>query len=165
MFSVLRISIGSLYSIFNLYYVTLFLDVYRLDQWWFYVGQIVYFIWNSINDPIFGWLQDRMTSAAGGRNPRHTSITIAAPAYLIAFIYPFVPLFIQDGPNRNWTLGMHFIISLCFFDGMFTWIGLAHCAWFSDISSSTQKRARVTLLVSFRVSMDFRFFATFIALF
>ena len=45
---------------------------------------------------------------------------MAAPIFLVAFIYPFVPLFVQEGANRGWTLGVHFIVSLCFFDGMFT---------------------------------------------
>ncbi len=33
MFGVLRVAINSLYAIFNLYYVTLFMDVYGLDPW------------------------------------------------------------------------------------------------------------------------------------
>jgi Na+/melibiose symporter-like transporter len=87
---------------------------------WFYIGQIVYFIWNAINDPIFGWIQDKVSALTGARAPRHQAITMAAPVFLVAFIYPFVPLFVQDGENRSWTLGVHFIVSLCFFDGMFT---------------------------------------------
>ena len=45
-------------SIFNLYRVDLFTSVYKLDASYFYVCQVVYALWNAINDPLFGWIID-----------------------------------------------------------------------------------------------------------
>ena len=40
------------------YYVDLFLNVYGVDSYWFYMAEILYMIWNAINDPLCVWLQD-----------------------------------------------------------------------------------------------------------
>ena len=53
-------SITMLHSIFMLYYVDLYVNVYRLDDSWFYFGQAVFMVWNAVNDPLFGWISDNM---------------------------------------------------------------------------------------------------------
>ncbi len=40
------------------YYVDLFLNVYGVDEYWFYASEMLYMIWNAINDPLCVWLQD-----------------------------------------------------------------------------------------------------------
>ena len=58
-------------AIFNLYYVELFLGVYGVTPGWFHAAQAVYLVWNAVNDPLFGWLQDRAGGARlAGRRQR-----------------------------------------------------------------------------------------------
>lgn len=46
-------------TFFMFYYVKVFLNVYKIDQFWFGIAQILFAIWNAINDPLFGYAQVR----------------------------------------------------------------------------------------------------------
>lgn len=72
-----------LHNVFLLYYVETFVSVYKIDKVSFWVGEVsaqpsvcvillpddvmsnlsrpqtVFLLWNSLNDPLFGWLSDR----------------------------------------------------------------------------------------------------------
>ena len=47
-----------LHNIFLLYHVDMFVSVYKIDKFSFWVGETIFLIWNSFNDPLFGWLSD-----------------------------------------------------------------------------------------------------------
>ena len=57
-------SAAALHNLFLIYYVDLFFTIYKLSKEWFYVGEIIYMIWNSINDPLFGWFININTTVA-----------------------------------------------------------------------------------------------------
>ncbi len=38
--------------------MAIFMKVYHITDFWFFTGQIVYLLWNSVNDPLFGWLMN-----------------------------------------------------------------------------------------------------------
>ena len=44
--------------------------VAKIEPRWFYVGQIIFMIWNSVNDPLFGWMSDRMQTFSFRKNSR-----------------------------------------------------------------------------------------------
>lgn len=48
-----------LHNIFILYHFDMFISVYRIDKTSFWIGEAIFLVWNSINDPLFGWLGDR----------------------------------------------------------------------------------------------------------
>jgi len=52
------------------------------------IGQILYGIWNVLNDPIFGYLQDKTKSKDGRYVPW---IKWFAPLFTVAFIIMFLP--------------------------------------------------------------------------
>ncbi|XP_042313564.1 transmembrane protein 180 isoform X2 [Sceloporus undulatus] len=55
----LSLFISILHNVFLLYYVDTFVSVYKIDKLSFWIGETVFLIWNSLNDPLFGWLSDR----------------------------------------------------------------------------------------------------------
>uniref|UniRef100_A0A673I656 Major facilitator superfamily domain containing 13A n=1 Tax=Sinocyclocheilus rhinocerous TaxID=307959 RepID=A0A673I656_9TELE len=55
----LALFISILHNVFLLYYVETFVSVYKIDKMSFWLGETVFLIWNSLNDPLFGWLSDR----------------------------------------------------------------------------------------------------------
>ncbi|XP_072477266.1 transmembrane protein 180 isoform X2 [Notamacropus eugenii] len=66
----LSLFVTILHNVFLLYYVDTFVSVYKIDKLAFWVGETVFLLWNSLNDPLFGWLSDRVflsspPSAAG----------------------------------------------------------------------------------------------------
>ncbi|MEE6523317.1 hypothetical protein FKM82_022156 [Ascaphus truei] len=52
--------ISILHNVFLLYYVNTFVSVYKIDKMSFWIGETIFLIWNSLNDPLFGWLSDRV---------------------------------------------------------------------------------------------------------
>uniref|UniRef100_A0A9L0KKJ6 Major facilitator superfamily domain containing 13A n=1 Tax=Equus asinus TaxID=9793 RepID=A0A9L0KKJ6_EQUAS len=64
----LALFISVLHNVFLLYYVDTFVSVYKINKAAFWVGETVFLLWNSLNDPLFGWLSDRQFLSS---QPRH----------------------------------------------------------------------------------------------
>eukprot|EP01137_Pigoraptor_chileana_P030823 Opistho-2@17822 len=122
-------------SIFSMYYVDLFLNVYGVSSWWFYVSQALYLVWNAVNDPLFGWIQD-MSSSPGRRQQ---AILHGAPLFAASFLVPWFDM----GAGSELLTGLHMVFALCFWDCMFTYVVLAQCALFAEISPNLEDRTRV----------------------
>lgn len=101
--------------------------------------QVVYMVWNAFNDPLFGYLQDN------SRMPclvqRRLSILYGAPFYSLAFLIPWFPW--RTYMPGDWLSGLHLMVALCAFDGMLTFVLLAQCALFAEISNQHQSRLRL----------------------
>ncbi|MCJ8746025.1 hypothetical protein PDJAM_G00137040 [Pangasius djambal] len=126
-------------SIFSFYYVKLFLNKYNISEAAFHKSQVVYMIWNALNDPLFGYLQDNSRIPCCSR--RRISILYGAPFYSLAFLLAWFPW--RQYEAGDWLSGMHLVITLCAFDGMLTFVLLAQCALFAEISENHQIRLRL----------------------
>ncbi|MCI4391787.1 hypothetical protein PGIGA_G00138460 [Pangasianodon gigas] len=126
-------------SIFSFYYVKLFLNKYNISESAFHKSQVVYMIWNALNDPLFGYLQDNSRIPCCSR--RRISILYGAPFYSLAFLLAWFPW--RQYEAGDWLSGMHLVITLCAFDGMLTFVLLAQCALFAEISENHQIRLRL----------------------
>lgn len=124
-------------SIFNFYYVKIFLNVYRISNYWFNIAQVVFLIWNAINDPLFGYFQDSSTWIV--LRKRRLAIFYGAPLFAISFLSPWFP-WTWLGFTGDWVVGLHLMVSLCFYDGLFTFVLLAQCALFAEISTHQEER-------------------------
>ncbi|XP_030068452.1 transmembrane protein 180 isoform X1 [Microcaecilia unicolor] len=130
---------GMMNSVFNFYYVKLFLNRYRISEGAFHQAQIVYMLWNAINDPLFGYLQDNSRVQCCSR--RRYSILYGAPFYALAFLLPWFPW--KQYQEGDWLSGLHLIVALCAFDGMLTFVLLAQCALFAEISTKHENRLQL----------------------
>ena len=101
--------------------------------------QIVYMVWNAINDPLFGYLQDN--SKVRCCSQRRLSILYGAPLYSLAFLLAWFPW--QDYAPGAWLSGLHLTVALCAFDAMLTFVLLAQCSLFAEISSHHENRLRL----------------------
>ncbi|KAM7372014.1 hypothetical protein PAMP_009212 [Pampus punctatissimus] len=126
-------------NIFSFYYVKLFLNKYKISEGAFHQSQVVYMVWNAINDPLFGYLQDN--SKVPCCSQRRLSILYGAPLYSLAFLLAWFPW--RSYTPGDWLSGLHLMVALCAFDGMLTFVLLAQCALFAEISSHHQSRLRL----------------------
>lgn len=124
-------------SVFQFYYVKIFLNVYRISNYWFNVAQIVFLIWNAINDPLFGYFQDSSTWMV--LRKRRLAILYGAPLFALSFLSPWFP-WTWLGFTGDWVVGLHLTTSLCFYDGLFTFVLLAQCSLFAEISTQQEER-------------------------
>ncbi|XP_056263711.1 transmembrane protein 180-like [Pseudoliparis swirei] len=138
-YSMTTLGAGMINNIFNFYYVKLFLNKYKISEGVFHQSQVVYMVWNAINDPLFGYLQDN--SRVPCCSQRRLAILYGAPLYSLAFLLAWFPW--QTYAPGDWLIGVHLTVALCAFDAMLTFVLLAQCALFAEISSHHQSRLRL----------------------
>ncbi|NWR91944.1 MF13A protein, partial [Furnarius figulus] len=138
-YSMTTLGAGMMNSIFNFYYVKLFLNRYKISEAAFHQAQVVFMIWNAINDPLFGYIQDNSKLRCCAR--RQFSILYGAPLYGLAFLLPWFPW--KHYEEGDWLSGLHLIMALCAFDGLLTFVLLAQCALFAETSTRHESRLQL----------------------
>ncbi|XP_007259253.2 transmembrane protein 180 [Astyanax mexicanus] len=140
----LSLFVSILHNVFLLYYVDTFVSVYKIDKVSFWVGETVFLIWNSLNDPLFGWLSDRsfLSSPQSGSQisapevvlKRLQSLSRNGPLFALSFLAFWVA----------WAHpGLQFILCLCLYDGFLTLVDLNHNALLADLAVSANDRTRL----------------------
>ena len=127
-------------SVFNFYYVKIFLNRYHISEPWFQFAQFLYMVWNAINDPLFGYCQDNCDMKIT-KSRRH-SILYGAPFFALSFLLPWFP-FGDYSVIGNTLVGVHLVLSLCFWDTLLTFVLLAQCCLFTEMSQKHEDRLRL----------------------
>jgi len=128
--------------VFTFYYVKVYLTRFHVSEPWFQLAQVIFMIWNAINDPLFGCLQDNARSWSVLRSRRH-SILYGTPLFVAAFVLPWFPWANYELPSSTWIAGIQLMVVLCFYDAMFTFVLLAQCALLAELSSDQADRVRL----------------------
>uniref|UniRef100_A0A4W5QN86 Major facilitator superfamily domain containing 13a-like n=1 Tax=Hucho hucho TaxID=62062 RepID=A0A4W5QN86_9TELE len=121
---------GMMNSIFSFYYVKLFLNKYKISEGAFHQSQVVYMVWNAVKDPLFGYLQDN--SRVPCCSQCRLSILYGAPFYALAFLLTWFPW--REYAPGDWMSSVHL---------MLTFLLLAQCALFAEVSGHHQSRLRL----------------------
>ena len=98
-------------NLFVTYYMEMFMSV-PITPTWFYCGQLVFMVWNALNDPIIGWIFDRLDTD----DRRLPAIRYGGPLWALAFLLTWY----SPGGESPLLAGLHFVFTLCFYDGMLT---------------------------------------------
>lgn len=134
-----------LHNVFLLYYVDTFVSVYKINKVSFWVGETVFLLWNSFNDPLFGWLSDRQflssqPRSGAGLSSRDVVLTRVralgchGPLLALSFLAFWVP----------WApAGLQFLLCLCLYDGFLTLVDLHHHALLADLALSAHDRTHL----------------------
>ena len=123
----------------------------------FFILQVVYMIWNAVNDPLFGYIQDNY-DFSWVKTRRHC-VLYGAPFFALGFLLPWFPWADYSNPDNSWICGAHLMFALCFYDTMFTFVLLAQCAIFTEMSKKQDDRVRLVRLESIPVSDRHEVFA------
>ncbi|XP_069850671.1 transmembrane protein 180 isoform X2 [Dipodomys merriami] len=139
-----------LHNVFLLYYVDTFVSVYKINKTAFWVGETVFLLWNSLNDPLFGWLSDRQflsSQPRSGTGPSSRAVVLArvralgwhGPLLALSFLAFWVP----------WApAGLQFLLCLCLYDGFLTLVDLHHHALLADLALSAHDRTHLNFYCS-----------------
>ncbi|XP_057294817.1 transmembrane protein 180-like isoform X1 [Hydractinia symbiolongicarpus] len=144
-------------SVFQFYYVKLFVNYYRISTYWFNTAQFIYMIWNAINDPLFGYFQDY--SSLDCLKHRQLNILYGAPFFALSFLLPWFGWVDETSPP--WLAGVHLLVCLSIYDCLFTFVLLAQCSLFAEIS--TQHHERQSMLKYSQVASIFGSSAVLVA--
>ncbi|XP_015414789.1 PREDICTED: transmembrane protein 180 isoform X1 [Myotis davidii] len=160
----LTLFITILHNVFLLYYVDTFVSVYKISKAAFWVGETVFLLWNSLNDPLFGWLSDRQflssqprpgsgQGSRGGSTPwsgsglssravvlaRVRALGWHGPLLALSFLVFWVP----------WApAGLQFLLCLCLYDSFLTLVDLHHHALLADLALSAHDRTHLNFYCS-----------------
>eukprot|EP00105_Crassostrea_gigas_P015200 XP_011432121.1 PREDICTED: transmembrane protein 180 isoform X1 [Crassostrea gigas] len=124
-------------SAYNFYYVKVFLNFYHIEESWFQFSQVLFMVWNAVNDPLFAYCSDNKNFKI--LRTRRAMILYSAPFFCLSFLVPWF----QWSTNPA-IVGIHLIFALCLWDTLFTFIGLAMCCLFTEISKDTNIRITIT---------------------
>jgi glycoside/pentoside/hexuronide:cation symporter, GPH family len=114
---------------------------------WEYIiwAQILFAIWNVLNDPLFGILQNRTKTKSGRYIPW---IKWSAPFFSVAFILVFFPPAMWKGgaPEVQLPLFIWYLATQALYDTFFTIIYLAHTALLPQMTFAAMERTKISVL-------------------
>ncbi len=140
-FSFGAIPAALLAGIFALKYVEFFYDNLKLLPLYFIVGQIIYMIVNALNDPLIGQLTDRTNRERWGSR-RLIYIKYGGPIWVLTFLILWVPWSFDN----QFIIFLHFVISICLFDIMFTLVIMCWMATLPEMTTDTNQRIKANFL-------------------
>lgn len=126
-YSLLAFFKTSIHYIHIVYYVLTYTSIYKINPYAFWIAESLFLIWNSVNDPLFGWLSDRYISSI---DSRLNYLLICGPLFSLASLLFWYPLVEMSSP----LLGLQLFSSLCIYDTFLTMIDLNYNSLLIDIS-------------------------------
>ncbi|XP_002154765.3 transmembrane protein 180 [Hydra vulgaris] len=144
-YGALSMFISLLNNVFILFYVTTFTNVFKIDSGSFYIGETIFLIWNSINDPLFGWMSDGSTLS--GKKKVHNDVVLMriralafhGPLFAFSFLLFWFSIF---------PVGLQFSLALCLYDSFLTMVDLNHQALLADLTVKANDRVTLNFFCS-----------------
>ncbi len=120
---------------------------------WIFIAQIIYAIWNVINDPIFGNAigNTRYYNKKRGEVQRYIPyIKFGAPLFSLCFALVFFPPISWRGQTSNLTiqiwLFIWYLVSQLAYDTLFTLVLIAYVALLPQMTLNQREREKIQLL-------------------
>ncbi len=109
-----------------------------LSEEWISLAWLIFAIWNALNDPLFGILQERINTDMGRRIP---VLRFGALFYALTFIICWFPFM----GNTQIALFWNLLLVLFLFDSMFTMVGLVITALPAEMCITQEARSNLSL--------------------
>ena len=107
--------------LFMFYYVKVFLNVFHVNEYWFNVAQCLFLVWNAINDPLFGYIQD--LSGTSWMKDRSKIFTYCGPLMSLSFLLLWFRWSSSDS-SPAYIEGLHLIVALFLYDAFYRFVFL-----------------------------------------
>ncbi|MFW9956598.1 MAG: MFS transporter [Candidatus Odinarchaeota archaeon] len=109
-----------------------------LSEEWISLAWLIFAIWNALNDPLFGILQERINTDMGRRIP---VLRFGALFYTLTFLICWFPFM----GNTQLALFWNLLLVLFLFDSMFTMVGLVITALPAEMVITQEARSNLSL--------------------
>uniref|UniRef100_A0A2K6VQY6 Major facilitator superfamily associated domain-containing protein n=1 Tax=Onchocerca volvulus TaxID=6282 RepID=A0A2K6VQY6_ONCVO len=146
-----QLAMGLMQTFFMFYYVKVFLNIYKIDQFWFGIAQMLFAIWNAINDPLFGYAQDVSTTWF---HCRTKVISILGPFLAGSFLILWFPWNNMDESSSPYVAGCHLIFGLFFYDAFYSCVNVAWSALFAETTCSKSERISAVKFSQFAILLS-----------
>lgn len=121
------------------YYVEAFRIRFEVTASSFVWSQVVFGLWNAVNDPLFGWLSDGI-AWKGTTMVTRRGIAIAAGG--MVWSAAFLAVWWPWGEGSSMLEAAHMTASLCAYDAALTWVEVNHGAALAELTLDQGDRAR-----------------------
>lgn len=129
----------SINYIFTSKYIQVFFDEYHLPPSYLKVVQILFLVWNAVNDPMMGYMQDLGCCGMKWIMDRRKVVLYAGPVFAASFLLFWFPWSTSVG----WLTALHLLVSLFIYDTLLTLVLSAYCGLCVENSRNHQDRVRV----------------------
>ncbi|MHA1274328.1 MAG: MFS transporter [Promethearchaeota archaeon] len=120
-----------------------YIKIIKIHPFAWSLAWLLYFVWNSINDPIVGYLSDKTRTKYGRRIPW---LMASIPLLFVGFILLFYPPQLDPSIEVNqWFLFFWLFLTLMIYDTAYTIFGLCAGALISELSIEPEERAHLNL--------------------
>ena len=123
-------------NMFQFLVFTFYFCVVKLPVLWIVLGFVIWSIWNSINDPLIGYLSDKTRSKRGRRVPWMMAATIPLCIVMVLLFTPPINL------NSDMINFIYLMVVLFIFDTAYTAFNLNYNALFSEMFIEMEDRAK-----------------------
>ncbi|MEM2637638.1 MAG: MFS transporter [Candidatus Korarchaeota archaeon] len=134
----------------NMYVYFFYLDTVGLKLALITLGMTIYGAWNMINDPLAGFISDRIKTRWGRRRPL---IMFFTPILILSFIMLWMPLTPAGAPFDLWgdvpraqeITFIYYTFFVSLFDTGFTFVGLAMASLFPEMAEKNEERVKLQM--------------------
>ncbi len=121
--------------------MNVYIKIFHIHPFAWGLAWILYFVWNSVNDPLVGYLSDRTRTKYGRRIPW---LMVSVPLLTVGFLLLFSPPILDPTIAVNqWILFIWLFITLMIYDTGYTIFGLCQGALISELSIEPEERAHI----------------------
>ncbi len=120
------------------FYLFFYVDVLGLTVALAAIVNIVYAIWDAVNDPLVGYLSDNTRTRWGRRRPW---LLAGLPAYLILFVFIY---FVPEAFRRGNALFWYALIAIFLFETLSTIMNTNYEALFPELFQGFRERTRAS---------------------
>ncbi|GMR37596.1 hypothetical protein PMAYCL1PPCAC_07791 [Pristionchus mayeri] len=125
-------------SVYMMYYMKVFLDVYHISTNWIKIVQALFLVWNAVNDPMMGYLQDIGCCGMTWIMDRRKVILYCAPVFAFSYMIFWFPW----STTNTVITGLHLLIGLFLFDTILTLVLSAYCGILVEACAKHTQRVR-----------------------
>uniref|UniRef100_A0A1I7XB30 MFS domain-containing protein n=1 Tax=Heterorhabditis bacteriophora TaxID=37862 RepID=A0A1I7XB30_HETBA len=131
----------AIFDIQALYYLKVFIDKYHLPPNYLSIVQILFLVWNALNDPIMGYMQDLGCCGIKWIMDRRKVMLYAGPAFAASFLLFWFPW----STSNAVVTAIHLLVSLFLFDTLLTLVFSAYCGLCVELSHKHSDRVLVII--------------------
>ena len=132
--------------------MNVWIKIFHIHPFAWGLAWILYFVWNSINDPLVGYLSDKTRTRFGRRMPW---LMVSVPLLTTGFILLFLPPKLDPTIGVNqWFLFIWLFITLMIYDTAYTIYGLCSGALISELTIQPEERAHMNFFAVIVLSLS-----------